>query len=178
MLLQQHQQQQSTKSGIYFQRGLCSRVLLRSVTTLILVDSHEPSPNNTKNINSDNVVDMNVTLIAINSVLRPLSIMTMDRYVGGVKPLDGNVNGDRIVVLRVDDKVLTWGERPATSETTEQQREREQRLNCFGIDFSGKQSYPFFASAEPLPLSSKKHSKCEGPLVDMFRELPLSPTAS
>lgn len=65
-----------------------------------------------------------------------------------------------------------------TSEKPEQQREREQRLNCFPIDFSVKQSYQFFYSAKPLPLSIKKQLKCAGHFAEMFGELPIRPTAS
>lgn len=59
--------------------------------------SHEPSRSD-----EDHSVGMDVTCVAINSILRPLSIMPMSRY-AGLKPHTGVSFTDSNVILRCDD---------------------------------------------------------------------------
>lgn len=114
-------------------------------------------------------VNMDVTLVAINAIIRPLSIMPEDRYSGGVKPLRGNLRGDRNVVLRVDDTFSICSEPRAIME-------REPPLgqsNGFGVYDSS-----FFVGSTTDTALALLRPKWSGPLADLFRALPRCPTAT
>lgn len=114
-------------------------------------------------------VNMDVTLVAINAIIRPLSIMPEDRYSGGVKPLRGNLRGDRNVVLRVDDTFSMCSEPRAIVE----RKPPHVQSNGFGVHDSS-----FFVGSTTDTASAVLRPKWSGPLADLFRALPRRPTAT
>lgn len=114
-------------------------------------------------------VNMDVTLVAINAIIRPLSIMPEERYSGGVKPLRGNIRGDRNVVLRVDDTFSMCSEPRAIVE----QKPPFGQSKVFGVHDSS-----FFVGSTTDRASAVLRPKWSGPLADLFRALPRRPTGS